>query len=242
MLNLLDLKEEFGLTYVFISHDLNVVRFISDRVMVMYLGKVVEIGPVEALFEPAPHPYTRALLSRCRRWIPTGAPRRRRWPAIRRTRSIRRPAAASTRAARSPKRLRAHGAARCWATGPDTRGRLPHGRPVPQRAASRERGMTEAAMAASADRRHPRPHGDLHRRAAAGACGQRRRLHARERGEVVALIGESGSGKSVTLRALLRLHPPAARPRIEGSIRVAGATCSRCAAARWRTSAAASCR
>ena len=60
---LLDLKDEFGLTYLFISHDLNVVRFISDRVMVMYLGQVVEIGASEDLFEDPRHPYTRALLS-----------------------------------------------------------------------------------------------------------------------------------------------------------------------------------
>jgi peptide/nickel transport system ATP-binding protein len=60
---LLDLKDEFNLTYVFISHDLNVVRFISDRVMVMYLGQVVEIGESEALFSQPRHPYTRALLS-----------------------------------------------------------------------------------------------------------------------------------------------------------------------------------
>jgi peptide/nickel transport system ATP-binding protein len=64
VLNLLaDLKAEFGLTYVFISHDLNVVRFMSDRVMVMYLGEVVEIGPVEAIYGQPTHPYTRALLS-----------------------------------------------------------------------------------------------------------------------------------------------------------------------------------
>ena len=60
---LLDLKDEFGLTYVFISHDLNVVRFISDRVMVMYLGEVAEIGDSESLFEAPRHPYTKALLS-----------------------------------------------------------------------------------------------------------------------------------------------------------------------------------
>ncbi len=60
---LLDLKDAFNLTYVFISHDLNVVRFISDRVMVMYLGQVVEVGPADALFEHPAHPYTRALLS-----------------------------------------------------------------------------------------------------------------------------------------------------------------------------------
>jgi peptide/nickel transport system ATP-binding protein len=60
---LLDLKAEFGLTYIFISHDLNVVRFISDRVMVMYLGKAAEIGASEDVFERAQHPYTAALLS-----------------------------------------------------------------------------------------------------------------------------------------------------------------------------------
>ena len=60
---LLDLKDTFNLTYVFISHDLNVVRYISDRVMVMYLGQVVEIGPADALFDNPAHPYTRALLS-----------------------------------------------------------------------------------------------------------------------------------------------------------------------------------
>jgi peptide/nickel transport system ATP-binding protein len=60
---LLDIKVEFDLTYLFISHDLNVVRFISDRVVVMYLGEIVEIGPVDALWTDAVHPYTRALLA-----------------------------------------------------------------------------------------------------------------------------------------------------------------------------------
>jgi len=60
---LLDLKDEFGLTYIFISHDLNVVRFMSDRVMVMYLGKVAEVGPSEQIFTTPRHPYTEALLA-----------------------------------------------------------------------------------------------------------------------------------------------------------------------------------
>jgi peptide/nickel transport system ATP-binding protein len=60
---LLDLKDEFGLTYLFISHDLNVVRVISDRVVVMYLGEIMETGPVEALWQDARHPYTRALFA-----------------------------------------------------------------------------------------------------------------------------------------------------------------------------------
>jgi peptide/nickel transport system ATP-binding protein len=64
VLNLLqDLKAEFGLTYVFISHDLNVVRFMVDRVMVMYLGKVVELGTADAVFGAPSHPYTAALLA-----------------------------------------------------------------------------------------------------------------------------------------------------------------------------------
>jgi peptide/nickel transport system ATP-binding protein len=63
VLNLLvDLKSQYGLTYLFISHDLNVVRYISDEVMVMYLGEVVEIGPVEKVYAAPRHPYTQALL------------------------------------------------------------------------------------------------------------------------------------------------------------------------------------
>ncbi|MDB5758218.1 MAG: Dipeptide/oligopeptide/nickel transporter ATP-binding protein [Burkholderia sp.] len=64
VLNLLqELKAERQLTYVFISHDLHVVHYISDEVMVMYLGQVVETGPVERIYGHAAHPYTRALLS-----------------------------------------------------------------------------------------------------------------------------------------------------------------------------------
>ena len=63
VLNLLmDLKARFGLTYVFISHDLNVVQFVSDRVLVMYLGRVAELGPVDSVYAAPRHPYTAALL------------------------------------------------------------------------------------------------------------------------------------------------------------------------------------
>ncbi len=64
VLNLLRaLKRQLNLTYVFISHDLNVVRYLSDRVLVMYLGRVVELGPVDAIFNHPRHPYTQALLA-----------------------------------------------------------------------------------------------------------------------------------------------------------------------------------
>lgn len=60
---LLGLQEEYDITMLFISHDLSVIRFFSDYVAVMYLGKVCEIGPAEVIYSPPYHPYTEALLS-----------------------------------------------------------------------------------------------------------------------------------------------------------------------------------
>ncbi|ESR24151.1 dipeptide ABC transporter ATP-binding protein [Lutibaculum baratangense] len=75
VLNILaKLQEEFGLAYLFISHDLSVVKHVADQVMVMYLGRPVEEGPREEIFENPRHPYTRALLSA----TPVADPNRRR--------------------------------------------------------------------------------------------------------------------------------------------------------------------
>ncbi len=79
VLNLLaELKREFDLTYLFISHDLNVVQYVSDEVMVMYLGQVVESGPVAELYTRPLHPYTRALLDS----VPAQTPGERRQHAV----------------------------------------------------------------------------------------------------------------------------------------------------------------
>ncbi len=79
ILNLLnELQQEFRLSYIFVSHDLAVVKNVSDRIAVMYLGEVVESAPAERLFAAPAHPYTRALLDAVPRIRPGGGRRRRR--------------------------------------------------------------------------------------------------------------------------------------------------------------------
>ena len=122
------LQQRFGLAYIFISHDLAVVKHIADRIAVMYLGKIVETATTDELFRNPRHPYTRALLSAVPLPDPT-AVRERRVARGRHPSAMNPPpAAASIPAARSCGRA-AGTMSRCWpTTAPDTR-RPAHGGP-----------------------------------------------------------------------------------------------------------------
>ena len=141
ILNLLkSLQDEFDLTYVFISHDLSVIRQVSDRIAVMYVGRVVETGASELLYEHPRHPYTAALLSAVPR--PGDERRRRQAPAHRaqRRRALARRAAAGVRLPPALPALRAGPLRRRDAAAAPVRGR-PRGRvPLPGRALADDRG------------------------------------------------------------------------------------------------------
>ena len=192
-----DLKHEFGLTYVFISHDLNVVRYISDRVMVMYLGEIVEIGPVEAIYRSPSIPIRAHCWRRCHRWIPTAHAA----------------AAALRRSAKSAQPT----------------GRLPLAYPLSVRRARLRAGLEPLTCRPSGHLAacHMMVPGSGHSRARGGAHerawrtlghGQRPKgtlhrpppVHAvngvsfsLRRGEALGILGESGSGKSVTMKTLI---------------------------------------
>ena len=105
IINLLDdLQDEFKLTYLFVAHDLSVVRHVSDRIAVMYLGKLMEVSPAEELYTKPIHPYTCALLSAIPIPDPEENRERERIVVSRRAAQPDRPAvaaASSTRAARA---------------------------------------------------------------------------------------------------------------------------------------------
>ena len=111
---MIDLKDELDLTYIYITHDLATAKFFCDRIAIMYLGKIVELGPAEEIYENPKHPYTASLLRAIPEPDPT--PERAARPAARRgprRRRRRRSAAPSTRAARRRSRSAAGRAATC---------------------------------------------------------------------------------------------------------------------------------
>ncbi len=117
ILNLMvKLQRDFGLTYIFISHNLAVVRHMSDRLAIMYLGRIVEIGAADELFTAPKHPYTRLLLET----IPdVEAPNRARSPMSGEvpTRSPLRPGAISTQDVQSPRKPAGRAPPACGVSG-----------------------------------------------------------------------------------------------------------------------------
>lgn len=244
VLNLLmELKQQLHLTYLFISHDLNVVQFISDRVLVMYLGHIVEIGPVDTIYKDPQHPYTRALLAsrlsmdpqiRMREPPLVGDPPNPIAPPSGCRFRTRCPSAHDVCATVTPQLpLALHSASHAVAchlydasSGHPQAGKLlpppaTTGTPVLQACGV---SSTEAAQADAS----PPPALVEVRDLCVRFVSREATVHAVNRvtftmqaGEVMGIIGESGSGKSVTLRAMLRLLPPR-RTVMSGTIRIAG--------------------
>ena len=245
VLNLLmELKQQLHLTYLFISHDLNVVQFISDRVLVMYLGHIVEIGPVEAIYATPQHPYTQALL----------ASRLSLDPQVRMTEPplVGDPPNPMTPPSGCRFRTRCpHAHEVCAQVTP----RLPQprhgtlhavachmydaasGHPAAVEAFNTQRLVVLSAPSHSpvgppglpqADQPQSPPALVEVRDLCVRFVSREATVHAVNRvsftmrpGEVMCIIGESGSGKSVTLRAMMRLLPPR-KTVLTGAIRIAG--------------------
>ena len=246
---LLDLKERLNLTYLFISHDLHVVQFISDRVLVMYLGHIVEIGPVEAIYQAPQHPYTRALLASRLSMDPqvrmteppllgdppnpiappSGCRFRTRCPQAHAVCAQVTPhLPISLHGVRHAVACHLYDAASGHPEAVQDKGQrpslaLPLSRPVEVP----EPGHTAIPLAQPSASPPASPLVEVH-----DLCvrfvSREATVHAVNRvsftmqpGEVLCIIGESGSGKSVTLRALMRLLPPR-KTVITGAIRLAG--------------------
>jgi peptide/nickel transport system ATP-binding protein len=248
VLNLLmDLKQQLNLTYIFISHDLNVVQFVSDRVLVMYLGQIVEVGPVDAIYTAPKHPYTRALLDSRLSMDPevridepplTGDPPNPISPPSGcrfRTRCSHAQDICARETPVLPSGLHPadHGAA-CHLYNPASGhteaspapSQIDPGRLIPLVRPTATR-IAVAPQAVASNVFQPLALVEVHdlnvtfvsREASVHAVNNV--SFSMTPGEVMCLIGESGSGKSVTLRAMMRLFPPR-QTVITGDIRIAG--------------------
>jgi peptide/nickel transport system ATP-binding protein len=246
VLNLLmELKQQLHLTYLFISHDLNVVQFISDRVLVMYLGQIVEIGPVEAIYTAPQHPYTRALLASRLSMDPqirmtepplVGDPPNPMTPPSGCRFRTRCPHAHKVCAQVPPHLpLPRHGtlhAVACHmydaASGhPEAVEALKPPRLVVLSPPPQQNPVSQTVPPQAGASQLPPPLVEVHdlcvrfvsREATVHAVNQV--SFTMQPGEVMGIIGESGSGKSVTLRAMMRLLPPR-KTVLTGAIRIAG--------------------
>jgi peptide/nickel transport system ATP-binding protein len=246
VLNLLmELKQQLHLTYLFISHDLNVVQFISDRVLVMYLGQVVEIGPVEAIYKTPQHPYTRALLAsrlsldpQVRMTEPplVGDPPNPITPPSGCRFRTRCPHAHEVCAQVTPRLpLPRHGTrhtAACHlydaASGhPEAVEALNPPRLVMLSPPAPQSPARQVAPPQGGEPQSPPTLVEV-RDLCVRFVSREATVHAVNRvsftmrpGEVMCIIGESGSGKSVTLRAMMRLLPPR-KTVLTGAIHIAG--------------------
>ncbi len=239
VLNLLrHLKQTLKLTYIFISHDLNVVRYVSDRMLVMYLGQVVEIGPTDAIYRQPKHPYTKALLAsrlstdpRNRFDTPplagdppnpvdppSGCRFRTRCPFAEDVCAAKRPVLGQS-AGQAAHLAACHmgdvasGHSRSAAAPPSLLN-LPPMQPCPECQAMPDRARPADAPLVEVN--------DLHVKFAdrdETVWAVNGVSFALMPGEVLCIIGESGSGKSVTMRALMRLLPKK-RAVMSGRIRI----------------------
>jgi peptide/nickel transport system ATP-binding protein len=246
VLNLLtELKQQLHLTYLFISHDLHVVQFISDRVLVMYLGHIVEIGPVDAIYGAPKHPYTQALLASRLSMDPqerltepplSGDPPNPMAPPSGCRFRTRCAHAQEVCAQLTPQlpwlqhqtqhavACHMYDAASGHAEAIRTQGRpLAAALPVSGQAPP----VVQAKVLSTAAPQVSQPLVEV-RNLCVQFVSREATVHAvnhvnltMQAGEVRCIIGESGSGKSVTLRAMLRLLPPH-QTVISGTIRIAG--------------------
>jgi oligopeptide/dipeptide ABC transporter ATP-binding protein len=249
VLNLLsDLKAALGLTYLFISHDLDVVQYISDRVLVMYLGKIVEIGPVGSIYRAPLHPYTRALLAARPSMdphrptieapiqgdppnlidLPSGCRFRTRCPFAEPVCGEREPMLSGAEDGhRAACHMAVPGSGHSLAAPMATLTRLAalgaRSRVAGEANPSRQQrtgdvadAVTDAPVLSVRDLRVTFAGTD--RPAVRAVDGISFDV---EEGEALGLLGESGSGKTVTLRALMRLLPRR-QAQVEGSIRLGG--------------------